>query len=627
MTASFSKDAIGSYVPIAETYTTTRNLILTERALLKALDYPQPAIDAASRKAIANQTSVETELLAGEDVTADDYYSRFATYLGLPFATSFSPFRLIDRPNLDTQIVKPTAIRLEGRSGESRIAIIPSATRAEALQRTLQHFPDLRERIVVTTPAALCNAVWQAGEKRRTYRAINRLITWNPQFSARVVFWGKQGFLIGSLLAALCALLAAFPATTLIALHVVFSAFYFCSLIFRAAAMTIDAPPLEAAPPPRDGNLPVYTVMVALYREAGMIDQLTGALLALDWPRTKLDIKLVCEADDHETIAAIKAGQLPACFELVCVPPSLPRTKPKALSYALSGARGEFLTLYDAEDRPHPQQLRAAYQTFSHASKRLACLQAPLDITNGAHSWLCGLFAREYAALFRGILPLLARSALPLPLGGTSNHFRTDALRAARAWDPFNVTEDADLGLRLHRLGYRCGVIGPATLEDAPTSLRSWTGQRTRWFKGWLQTFLVATRDPVALWRELGANAFMIFMLNSGGMLVSALLHPIVFLALAVNLALIASGGFTTNLLHITLTAVDLANIVLSYVVFLRLGQKNLTPEQARTLKGGLLQVPLYWLFLSFAAWQAAIELVHRPFHWKKTEHRPVTPD
>ncbi|WP_235890646.1 glycosyltransferase family 2 protein [Martelella alba] len=563
-------------------------------------------------------------MLAGGQ-PAEDHYRRFADHLGLPFATSFAPFHLVDRPKLDTQMARPTAIRLEGRSGESRIAIIPVATKAEALHRTLRRFPELAERLIVTTPEAMRQAIWQAGEKRRTFRAINRLITWNPHFSARVVFWGKQGFVIGSLFVTLCALLAAFPVTTLICLHVAMSAFYFSSLIFRAAAMTMSAPPFEATPPPRDGNLPVYTVMVALYREAGMIEQLTGALLALDWPQTKLDIKFVCEADDLETIAAIKACRLPPCFELVCVPPSLPRTKPKALCYALAGARGEFLTLYDAEDRPHPQQLRAAYQTFSRAPKRLACLQAPLDITNGNQSWLCGLFAREYAALFRGILPLLAHSALPMPLGGTSNHFRTDALRAVRAWDPYNVTEDADLGLRLHRLGYRCGVIGPATLEDAPTSLRGWTGQRTRWFKGWLQTFLVATRDPIALWQELGAGAFAIFMLNSGGMLVSALLHPIAFLSVAANLVLLATGGLATDTLHIALTAVDIANIALSYAIFLRLGQKNLPPERTRTLKGSLRHVPLYWLLLSFAAWQAVIDLVHRPFHWKKTEHSPVT--
>jgi cellulose synthase/poly-beta-1,6-N-acetylglucosamine synthase-like glycosyltransferase len=244
--------------------------------------------------------------------------------------------------------------------------------------------------------------------------------------------------------------------------------------------------------------------MVALYREAAVAEQLISSLKRLDWPAVLLDIKLVCEADDHETITALNALALGPCFEIVEVPPCNPRTKPKALTYALAAARGEYLAIYDAEDRPHPQQLREAYARFQTSPAEVACLQAPLIITNAKESWISALFSLEYSGLFRGLLPMLAGSRMPLPLGGTSNHFRTETLLAVGGWDPFNVTEDADLGLRLYRLGYRADVIVRQTLEDAPTAIRVWMAQRSRWFKGWLQTWLVLMRHPRRLARQMG---------------------------------------------------------------------------------------------------------------------------
>lgn len=225
------------------------------------------------------------------------------------------------------------------------------------------------------------------------------------------------------------------------------------------------------------------------------------------------------------------------------MPPSLPRTKPKALTYALSGARGAFVVVYDAEDRPHPQQLREAYTAFRNEPDEVACLQAPLIISNASSSWLSACFALEYSGLFRCMLPVLSTHGLPLPLGGTSNHFRTAVLRRAGAWDPYNVTEDADLGLRLHRLGYRCGVIRRQTLEDAPTSLPVWLNQRTRWYKGWLQSWLVMTRAPFTTARDMGWFAYMVFQLLIGGMLLSSLAHPLLFVSLAFMIIAIRENG------------------------------------------------------------------------------------
>jgi cellulose synthase/poly-beta-1,6-N-acetylglucosamine synthase-like glycosyltransferase len=235
-----------------------------------------------------------------------------------------------------------------------------------------------------------------------------------------------------------------------------------------------------------DHKLPFYIIIAPLHREATLVAKLAVALARIDYPPEKLDIKLVLEEDDHETRAAAERLKLMAPFETIVVPPAHPRTKPKALASALPFARGSFGVVYDAEDEPEPDQLRKALAAFSSDPSRLACVQARLAIDNANDGWLCRHFAAEYAGQFDLFLPALARLRLPLPLGGTSNHFRMDALREVGGWDPFNVTEDADLGIRLARFGFRSGVIESATWEEAPVTLRQWLPQRTRWFKGWM---------------------------------------------------------------------------------------------------------------------------------------------
>jgi glycosyltransferase XagB len=183
---------------------------------------------------------------------------------------------------------------------------------------------------------------------------------------------------------------------------------------------------------------------------------------------------------------------------VIVVPCGLPQTKPRALNYALCFARGSLLTIYDAEDIPDPRQLRRAAAAFAVLPQDTACLQAELVFDNANENWLTRQFTIEYAMLFGMILPALAAHRLPLPLGGTSNHFRIDALRRAGAWDAYNVTEDADLGIRLARLGFDTDTITSCTYEEANVSLRNWMRQRTRWMKGFLATWLVHMREPLA---------------------------------------------------------------------------------------------------------------------------------
>lgn len=381
-----------------------------------------------------------------------------------------------------------------------------------------------------------------------------------------------------------------------------------------------DAPELRPLEPAPAEELPVYSVLVALYREAEIVPQVLAALSRLRWPRSKLEIKLICEEDDAPTLEALTAFRLNPCIEIIRVPKGQPRTKPKALSYALPLCSGEFVTLYDAEDQPHPDQLHEAWQRFRASDDALGCLQAPLVVVPTQKKLLPILFAFEYAGLFRGLLPWLARHQLILPLGGTSNHFRRAALEAVGAWDPFNVTEDADLGLRLARFGYRSETITRPTLEDAPEALFNWGRQRTRWFKGWMQTWLVHMRDPRRLIRETGVARFAVSQVMLIGLVVSSLAYVIFALTLVWIALLVAATG-TLGGYHAALLAVDAVNVFVGFTAYLLLGRRVLHPGERTAFWKVVLCTPAYWLAMSIAAWRALWELYRRPHHWEKTHH------
>jgi len=600
-----------------------------EALALRQLGFSKPFINNMARRARANGSTIEQELLADGRVDEQVYYAAMARLLGLPFMEEIPPDQIMDRTALDVLLQRPAILRLHAPDKAPLTAIAPEARYLADLAERLVHHPMLKAALVVTPASSIRRSVWQAGATRRVASVSNALFDENPQHSARIVMTGRQGFVAGALLtgSATALLLASGPVA--LVLHVLLSSLYFAAMILRLRAFfrprRRDILPETLI---TDTPLPVYTILVALYREAPVAGQLIAALERLDWPRSRLDIKLVCEADDHETIEAIRMLRPGPHMEIVVVPPGGPRTKPKALLYALAGTRGDYLAVYDAEDRPHPGQLKEAYARFRQAAPDVACLQAPLVITNMRDSCISTVFALEYAALFRALLPLLARYRLPLPLGGTSNHFRTAALRAAGGWDPYNVTEDADLGMRLYRLGYRSETIRRHTFEDAPTKARVWIGQRTRWFKGWLQTWLVVMRDPGRARREMGTGAFVVFQLLIGGMLISSLGHPAIFVFVITSaVAMLQSPAESIHPLKNLLFGVDAMNIFGSYTIFLGLGVSAMIEYERRLLGWRWLAIPAYWMMVSYAAWRAAFELKAKPFFWNKTPHepRPVT--
>ncbi|MEZ5854350.1 MAG: glycosyltransferase [Hyphomicrobiaceae bacterium] len=383
----------------------------------------------------------------------------------------------------------------------------------------------------------------------------------------------------------------------------------------------IAGPRLRLMPARFSAPLPTYAVMVPLYDEAAVLPGLVENLSQLDYPRELLDIILVIEARDAATQRALAAITLPSHMRVVIVPRGGPKTKPKALNYAFAEVRSDHVVVFDAEDRPDPDQLLLAAVRFRRSSPKLACLQARLNVDNPMTSFFTRQFTLEYAALFDGLLPALERMGWPIPLGGTSNHFRTKHLRKVGAWDPYNVTEDADLGIRLARSGYQTATLASTTWEEAPTRRRIWLGQRRRWLKGWMQTWLVHMRQPGKLLKELGWWQFVGVQTVMGSVLLSALVYP-VFLLLVLGSAAMSAASETPP---------ESAQSWLWWAMwlsfFIGIGAPMLTAAIATVrrgrghLIGGVLAMPFYWLFVSLAGYQALAELTTRPFHWEKTRH------
>lgn len=396
----------------------------------------------------------------------------------------------------------------------------------------------------------------------------------------------------------------------------------FLALVWLRCSAVLEAwrpPPL-----PRgriaDPDLPVYTVLVALNREEKVVAQLYRALAALDYPPERLDIKFIVEHDDPGTRDALLALGLPDHMEVVAAPAGAPRTKPRALNIGLMEARGELLTIFDAEDRPDPRQLRLAANVFRREGPAVACLQARLVIDNADDTLLTRFFALEYAGLFDVINAGLLHGRLPVLLGGTSNHFRTSALRAVGGWDAWNVTEDADLAFRLTRAGFTMSDLPSATLEEAPGRLRSWFRQRTRWMKGFIQTGVTHTRDPGCLVREAGWSRGACLLALCVGTVASALGYPFFLAATIATLAFhgVPSPDGIVEALLIGLWFVLIAAGLVAIIVPAALGARR---RGLGDLTPWLLLLPVYHLLISAAAWAAVLEYLRAPFRWNKTEH------
>ncbi|KRB38068.1 glycosyltransferase [Microbacterium sp. Root180] len=457
-------------------------------------------------------------------------------------------------------------------------------------------------------------------------QAADGLYRLDPVLSARYVLSTSQKVIaiVLGLLVVACAIV--WPLITLMSLIGIASVIFLASTLFKFFIalrgsrydLVAHVRPEEIAAL-RDDEMPMYTVLVPVFREARIVGRLVENLGRLDYPTDKLEVIILVEEEDAETREAIAVSDPPAHFLVVTVPKGTPQTKPRACNVGLEVARGEFLVIYDAEDAPEPDQLKKTVVAFSRADESVVVMQAALNYFNARENVLTRMFALEYSYWFDYMLTGLDVGDLPIPLGGTSNHFRTSALRELGGWDPYNVTEDADLGIRASALGYRVGVVDSTTMEEATSRLGIFIGQRSRWIKGYMQTALVHARRPFRLIRRIGLRRFASFTLLIAGTPLT-FLGVIPFTALTIVSFLIPWASVTPAFPPAILW-ICLLNFLVGNALMVYLNMMGPYKRGAFWLVGWAILNPVYWLLHSLAAYKALWQLITKPHYWQKTEH------
>lgn len=579
-------------------------------------------LDRENLLAVPNERSATLAELRGIPGLCPDTLARLAAEQGgLPYidADTVFPDVLTVPPACEAACLRHGFLPVRARGGEAPL-VLCSDPDADVIEAARYWFPGAE--LALTSRQALNRALRRAFNGAAADSAVNGLWTRRPEFSARSVLSPWQTIALAYLIVigAVAAIVA--PRGIWLALVGATSLLFSGIFVFKLILLGIGAAGRKAQyiVSPHDiadmaeKDLPLYTILVPLHREAGIVEQLVRGLRRLDYPKGKLDIKLILERDDADTIEAVQDLQLEDIFDVLIAPDVGPRTKPKACNYALYFARGSFVTIYDAEDEPEPDQLKKALFRFSRGDARLVCVQARLNFYNRSENWLTRLFTLDYAMWFDHFLPGLDRLGAPIPLGGTSNHFRTDVLRDLGGWDPFNVTEDADLGIRMAQAGYEVGLVNSTTLEEANTSVGNWIRQRSRWLKGYMQTWLVHMRQPGNLLLQVGLIGFLSFQLFVAGNFIGALIYPL-FAALLIGGLIFGPEG-QAAWQNIMLGAFVLGNalfVYLSMIAPVHRGWLSYAPYG--------LTAPAYWVLQSIAGYKALFQLLTRPFYWEKTHH------
>ncbi len=402
-------------------------------------------------------------------------------------------------------------------------------------------------------------------------------------------------------------------------LDLLFNFFLVYRSFFREPEINIAAKSLANI---NENTLPTYTIMCPLYKEWEVLPQFVQAIKNLSYPKNKLQVMLLLEKDDKETIKQINSTYLPSYFDIVIVPKSQPKTKPKALNYGLRIAKGEFVVIYDAEDVPDPLQLKKAVVAFSKAKRDVICIQAKLSFYNPTQNILTRLFTIEYSLWFDLVLTGLQSIHAPIPLGGTSNHFRKKDLNLIKRWDAFNVTEDADLGMRIVQHGFNTAIINSYTMEEANSDALNWFKQRSRWIKGYMQTYFVHMRESKNFFNSWKTPHFWAFQLIIGAKVMSVLINPFMWI---MTISYFVFHGYTgtfiqslyiTPIFYIAIFSLMVGNFLYMYYYMLGSAKRN----QWDLVMFALL-TPLYWLGMSAAAIFALWEFVFRPHYWHKTRH------
>ena len=523
-------------------------------------------------------------------------------------------------PGVDPRLLlKHGVLPLIGPGGQMRVATADPET-LRGLEGTLpDHIldqpaviaphRDIQDRVANLNRTTLCDAAQARVPEKESFR------TW------RTSPYRRLGITLAAMAVCLAFILV-FP--TLV--FAVFAAWAGLTLVvsfgLKAASFIarVALGPVEDAPPPvsHTQKLPKVSVLVPLFRETEIAHALVTRLSRLSYPKCLLDVILVLEENDTMTQQTLAEIDLPPWMRAVIVPDGQPRTKPRAMNYALDFCQGDIIGIFDAEDSPDPDQITQVARRFQAAPPEVVCLQGILDYYNPRQNWLARCFSIEYAAWFRVMLPGLTRLGFAIPLGGTTLYFKRSALEELGGWDAHNVTEDADLGFRLARHGYRTEIIGTVTGEEANCRVWPWVKQRSRWLKGYMTTYLVHMRQPRELYRQLGALKFWGFQAHFISALSQFFLAPflwsfwLILFGLPHPIDPLVGRGTLITLGRLFL-AVELMNIAIYMVA--------VSGRYHRHLLAWVPTMHFYTPLGTIAAYKALYELIFAPFFWDKTSH------
>lgn len=569
-------------------------------------------------------TRVGDIVLAKGWVKPLDFYHALADHLGKPFVDLLKQppdAALMDTNDLafyNSLLYLPWQVK----DGVTYIAIADPSDLAMQQARDRFGLVDF----VITSKFDILWQLQRNNDEYFTHMAIRKLAEQMPEHSASVVFTRPQIIFAASVVMIFLVLLTIWPLETVVGLNIVVSFLLLLTFVFRSilawvgSDRHIDVKVTDhQVKQLRDIDLPIYTVLMPMYKEEAILPYLARAMRSLDYPLSKLDIKLVLEEDDEGTINAAKALGLESIFEIIRVPTSFPKTKPKACNYALNFVRGKFVTIYDGEDRPEPDQLKKALCAFHNSAENVAVVQGRLNYFNAEENWLTRMFTLEYSLWFDFNLPALEALKIPVPLGGTSNHFKIEPLIQFDGWDPYNVAEDADLGVRFTQCGYRVGVVNSTTFEEANNHVPNWIRQRSRWIKGYMQTYLVHMRDPIGLYRSIGPVGFWGFQFFFAGAFSSYLIAP--FLYATFVFYLILGADYLNALFPPVVLAISMFNLTMGNGFLIYQLMVGAFKRRNFRLIPWALTVPYYWLLMSIAAYKALWQLLYNPFYWEKTVH------
>ncbi len=547
-----------------------------------------------------------------------------------------SNIRLADVQALPYKIANRYAAIIVREEKQYTVVAVESKLGEDAVRDIESYLKKPIEQVLMTNAERL--RFWEQTYRHdETLESVFTLYDEQPQNSAIETFTTSQ---LIALLASLAVFLVSLTANwfaTLLTLVIIFQIAYLSMaiakywIVFKGARhdaqLHFSAKEVAAVD---ETKLPVYTLLIPVYKEKEVLPHLLKRIQNLDYPKYKLDVRILLEENDPETIELVHAMRLPSYFTPIVVPASKPQTKPKACNYGLLRAKGEYVVIYDAEDRPESDQLKKAYLAFQQLPDKYVCVQAKLNYFNSQQNLLTKLFTQEYCMWFELLLVGIMQIDIPIPLGGTSNHFKMGFLKQVGGWDPFNVTEDADLGIRLYKHRYKTAILDSRTWEEANSDIGNWIRQRSRWIKGYMQTFFVHMREPVKFYSQIGFRGMLGYLAMILGTPLLPLLNPLfwgLMMIWLISQPAWVQMFFPGPIYYIAVIQLILGNffflymnIVGTYYVIRDCAIKKSQPFSYGLIRAGLL-TPLYWVLMSIAAYKALFQLIVKPHYWEKTHH------